>query len=152
MDVSPITLLVTLFENEKSMNEFATKWKLSNKERILGLFIISHRSLHSHSEKCSLKPYQDLIVSNSNNVDFSVRERVRQLMFYHGKITESLELDKWVIPKFPITGLDLRTQGIKPGPEFGRILKKLKKIWMNSYYSDSKDDLLGKIPEISRSK
>ncbi|XP_012553579.1 CCA tRNA nucleotidyltransferase 1, mitochondrial [Hydra vulgaris] len=152
VDVSPVTLLVTLLENEKIMEDFGSKWKLSNKERIMGLFIISHRSLRNYSEKCPLKPYQDLIVLNSSKGDASVRERVRQLMFYHGKITESFELDKWDIPIFPITGLDLKNCGIKQGPEFGKILIKLKKIWMNSYYCDSKEDLLKKIPEISKLK
>ena len=143
--ISAITILVTLLKDVKEVEQFCTKWKLSNCERNLACFIVSHR-FNEDLATDTLKPYQDLLVnlSNPKNIEL-IRENVRQLLYYHAKFTESEELDEWKIPKFPVTGGDLKELGIKPGPDFGKILGKLKTAWIESNFTLTKEFLMGQI-------
>jgi poly(A) polymerase len=53
--------------------------------------------------------------------------------------------DRWPIPRFPLTGQDLITQGFKPGPALGRELARLEDWWIASDFQDGKDSLLRKL-------
>ena len=57
----------------------------------------------------------------------------------------------WVPPEFPMTGTDLKEAGVKPVPEFGKILNQLKQTWKESYYTSTKEDLLEKLEHIMKS-
>lgn len=51
-------------------------------------------------------------------------------------------LQTWDPPVFPVTGTDLIAQGIKPGPAFGEILRRLKTVWADENYTSTKQQLL----------
>ncbi|MFC4235957.1 CCA tRNA nucleotidyltransferase [Thalassospira xianhensis] len=53
------------------------------------------------------------------------------------------------LPKFPVTGEDLIALGVKPGPEMGELIKRLKAVWRASGYSLSSTELLQSLPDIS---
>ena len=46
------------------------------------------------------------------------------------------------IPDFPVAGKDLIATGMKPGPEIGQTLAKLKQAWKDQKFIPSRDDLL----------
>jgi tRNA nucleotidyltransferase/poly(A) polymerase len=48
----------------------------------------------------------------------------------------------WTRPAFPVSGKDLVTKGVQPGPAVGRRLKELEEQWIESGFSLSRDDLL----------
>lgn len=144
-DPQPVTLLVTLIDTCEQARDLCLKWKLSNHEKDLAEFIVSNRHL-SVPEDTPLKPYQDFIVSLSTAVTVDlVRNRVYELLQYEGKLNEYNEIKNWVIPDFPVTGKDLKDHGIKPGREFGKILNSLKDMWVKSYYTLTKENLMSEI-------
>lgn len=53
--------------------------------------------------------------------------------------------------KFPVSGTDLLNLGMKPGPEFGQVLKTLKRRWLSVDKSMSKDDLLAEVKSLKGS-
>jgi len=140
-----VTLLCTLIDNVKDSRDLCAKWKLSNFEKDLSVFITSHR----HAAVCEntpLKPYQDLIVGLSNVTSLElVRNKVIELLNYEGKLEEADAIRVWDVPVFPLTGMDLKEHGIQTGPHFGKTLNKLKEMWMESYYTLSKELLVGEI-------
>lgn len=84
---------------------------------------------------------------NSKNTDI-IRQQVRQLLYYKGKIKESEEIDAWTIPSFPIAGNDLIQQNVKKGPDFGKVLNTLKDMWIDSDYTLTKDFLSDQIQHV----
>ncbi|MGE3873167.1 MAG: CCA tRNA nucleotidyltransferase [Parvibaculaceae bacterium] len=53
--------------------------------------------------------------------------------------------DRWQIPRFPLTGKDLLSRGIKPGPAVGRELSRLEDWWIASDFTADKESLLRKL-------
>lgn len=52
---------------------------------------------------------------------------------------------RWIPPEFPLTGADIVEQGVAPGPDVGRILKRLERHWIDQGFSDGRDALLALI-------
>lgn len=52
----------------------------------------------------------------------------------------------WQQPFFPVTGKDLATRGLLPGPAMGAYLKQLKKNWIESGFHLDKRALLQQVP------
>jgi len=50
--------------------------------------------------------------------------------------------DHWVRPEFPLSGQDLITAGVSPGPAMGRTMKALEALWVRSDFSVDKARLL----------
>ena len=46
------------------------------------------------------------------------------------------------VPDFPVSGADLIATGMKPGPDLGKKLAKLKQQWKAGNFKASKEDLL----------
>jgi len=143
-----VTLLCTLIDNVGDARDICTKWKLSNSERDLAVFIVSHR-YSSVPEDTPLKPYQDLILKLSNVTSVElIRGRVMELLNYEGKLEEANTIAEWEVPWFPVSGMDLKNHGIQTGPSFGKTLNKLKEMWIESYYTLSKDHLMEQVNQI----
>jgi poly(A) polymerase len=49
------------------------------------------------------------------------------------------------VPEFPVTGYDLIKMGMKPGPQYGVVINKLKEIWADSGYTATKEQLLANV-------
>jgi poly(A) polymerase len=49
---------------------------------------------------------------------------------------------KWSPPRFPVTGADLKTIGMAPGPAMGHMLTALEDWWLASDFKPDKDQLL----------
>lgn len=56
----------------------------------------------------------------------------------------------WPIPEFPLKGRDLKSAGVKNGPEMGRILRALKELWVRSGFEADQDKLLVALAMIHR--
>jgi poly(A) polymerase len=57
-------------------------------------------------------------------------------------------LDGWTEPKFPLTGADLQTAGIKPGPDMGRILGELERWWIEADFKPDRSACLTKLRDL----
>ncbi|MGO1118751.1 CCA tRNA nucleotidyltransferase [Rhodovibrionaceae bacterium A322] len=53
----------------------------------------------------------------------------------------------WQMPVFPVTGADLLAQGLTPGPEIGRMLRKLEDWWIAQDYQPDRLDCLARLSE-----
>lgn len=145
--LEPVTILMSLVDTVKEADDLALMLKLSAAERNLGKFIVTHRSTKHDGD--AKKPYQDILASCSNsNVVEKMHQHVDQLLRYRGFHLMATELENWNVPIFPVTGNDLKKLGIKPGPLLGKTLHELKEVWMESYYTLNKEDLLGKVDQL----
>lgn len=70
------------------------------------------------------------------------QSKVCELLKYQGEAALLSELSRWSVPRFPISGHDLRRMGITSGKEIGTTLQKLRDIWKKSHYQMDKDELL----------
>lgn len=145
-----VTLLVPLIEGIEDVDILAKKLKLSNAERQLAKFFATNRIPVEH--EIPLKPYQDILVSVSIKTSEQLRNQVIELLYYHGKGELVKELAEWKVPEFPVNGNDLKELKIKPGPNFGRTLSRLKEIWKESYFVLSREELLEKVENLSQSQ
>jgi len=51
----------------------------------------------------------------------------------------------WEKPDLPVTGADLRAEGIEPGPQLGQALAALEKAWVESDFTLDRSDLLARL-------
>ena len=54
-------------------------------------------------------------------------------------------IDRWVEPRFPLTGADIQAAGVKPGPAFGRMLGALEQWWIAADFQPDRDACLAKL-------
>lgn len=148
--LEPVTILMSLVDSVEEAEDLARSLKLSTAERNLGKFIVTHRTIHN--EEDMRKPYKDIIASCNNMKLIAIlHKHVRQLLLYQGMEDLADELCNWQPPAFPVSGNDLKQTGVKPGPMFGKLLHELRHMWMESYYSLSKEELLEKVEHLKDS-
>lgn len=70
------------------------------------------------------------------------QSKVLELLKYQGEKKLLDELSRWSIPRFPVSGHDLRKLGFTSGKEIGTILQELRDMWKKSHYQMSKEELL----------
>ena len=133
--LKPASLLATLTQTIEEFSDLATTWKLSNSDRYLGKFIITHRE-KTYDRRTSIRYFQDLLV------DEVKLESVLELFQYCDRLEYCASLKEWVVPVLPVNGMDLKAAGVKPGREMGILLKELKEKWVDSGYRLSKEDLM----------
>ena len=133
--LQPVSLLMALVTSSEEAHVLAHRWKLSNNERKLGVFIVEHRAL-AYRADLEIKTCQDMLV------DGVLRQSVLELLHYCNRLELASELEKWTVPKFPVNGRDLQSAGFKPGPGLGRMIRQLQSKWKESYFTLSKEELL----------
>ena len=114
--------------------DLAKRWKLSNVETELLNFLIKHKN-----NPLDQKKVEDMIADGVN------KDLISALATMQGK---KVNTDAKV-PDFPVTGADLIAKGMKPGPEMGATLNKLKQQWKASNFTATKDDLLKEDADLS---
>ena len=140
----PITLLSSLFLTEAEVSAFDKRIKLSRLERLVAVFIVQHKS--GEREFQNLKFFQDILVDNK---DFPPRGHpLFEYLKYIGDSEMLNKLENWEVPKFPISGFDLKQFNVKPGRQAGVILKRLKERWKSSNFISSKEELLASVPSL----
>ncbi|XP_053325169.1 CCA tRNA nucleotidyltransferase 1, mitochondrial [Spea bombifrons] len=140
----PLTLLSALFSHPDAVNKLDLRLKISKEERNMGLFLLKHRRELTADPKDSvpLKPYQDHVI-DSREAD--AHRKVCELLKYQGEEQLLREMERWSLPRFPVSGHDLRRIGISSGKEIGSILQELRECWKESGYQTTKEELLNSI-------
>lgn len=131
----PECAIATQFESLDDVHNFVEKYKLSTNEYTNMVFFVKHAILKDfHS--FGFSDAEDLI---NNGVP---RELIKLVACYHrnGFLEEGIDSIEYT--KFPVSGKDLIAAGHKPGPDMGKTLDKLRKVWEDSRYKLSKDELL----------
>uniref|UniRef100_A0A672QHP2 tRNA nucleotidyltransferase/poly(A) polymerase RNA and SrmB- binding domain-containing protein n=1 Tax=Sinocyclocheilus grahami TaxID=75366 RepID=A0A672QHP2_SINGR len=137
----PMTILTALFRSQDDVEKLDLRLKLSREEKNLSLFLVKYRRdlVKEQDEHDSMKPYTDFII-DSREPDS--QSKVLELLKYQGEKKLLDELSRWSIPRFPVSGHDLRKLGFTSGKEIGTILQELRDMWKKSHYQMSKEELL----------
>lgn len=67
---------------------------------------------------------------------------VLELLHYCGHREVAKELREWRVPRFPMSGRDLKEVGLREGRELGLTLKALRQRWKDSYFTLSTEELV----------
>ena len=114
--------------------DLAKRWKFSNNETELLNFLVKNKN-----NPLDQKKVEDMI---ADGVD---KDLISALATMQGKkVNTDAE-----VPNFPVTGADLIAKGMKPGPEMGATLNKLKQQWKASNFTATKNDLLKEDADLS---
>ncbi|KAI2663773.1 CCA tRNA nucleotidyltransferase 1, mitochondrial [Labeo rohita] len=137
----PMTILAALFRSQEDVEKLDLRLKLSREEKNLGLFLVKYRRdlVKGLDEHDGMKPYTDFII-DSREPDS--QSKVLELLKYQGENKLLDQLSRWSIPRFPVSGHDLRKLGFTSGKEIGTILQELRDTWKKSHYQMSKEELL----------
>jgi len=125
---NPMMNLAVLVNDAK----IAMAWKMSNEQRKELAFYTQHKKT-----KLSKEAMEWLLVDGANP------EWTANLLRMQGQDSLALKARSFKSPEFPLTGKDLIDNGMKPGPDMGKTLAKLKVKWKQSGYKLSKEELLG---------
>lgn len=77
--------------------------------------------------------------------ELDTQAKLCELLKYQGEEKLLAELRRWSVPRFPVSGHDLRRVGVTSGKEIGATLQKLRDIWKKSRYAMDKDELLSHV-------
>ncbi|XP_056381008.1 CCA tRNA nucleotidyltransferase 1, mitochondrial isoform X2 [Hyla sarda] len=140
----PMTLLTALFSHPDGVQKLDLRLKISKEEKGLALFLLKERKelTAEHTEREPLKPFQDY-VTDSRETD--AHKKVCELLKYQGEERLLRQMEQWTLPRFPVSGHDLRRMGISSGKEIGRILQELRESWKESGYQTGKEELLNSV-------
>lgn len=144
LDPKPMTVLASLLKLQDEVLKLDLRLKISKEEKNLGLFLVKYRKdlIKGTDDTVPLKPYQDFI-TDSREPD--AHSKVCELLKYQGQPELLKEMKHWSIPRFPITGHDLRRLGISSGKEIGTVLQELRDRWKKSGYQMQKEELLSHV-------
>ena len=148
-----LILALLILDESKDYEYFCHKYKTSN-------------ALKSRFENIS-KNFENLKIKN-----YLKEENIKKLIYFLGKNNvkdlllfsifvnkkiKAFDLEKMIdyvnsykIPKFPISGDDLKQHGYKSGPELGKRLKLLEKKWIESDFVFNKSFLKNSSNKIKR--
>jgi len=118
--------------------DIAKRWKLSNNEAVLLDFLVKNKNNTLDKTKV-----EHMIA------DGVEKEKIQALAELQGQSKMADHAVTANVPDFPITGADLIAKGMKPGPEMGATLNKLKQQWKQSNFTATKDDLLKEDSDLS---
>ncbi|CAG5121142.1 unnamed protein product [Candidula unifasciata] len=140
-----MTRLTALLEDETDVYKCHERNKISNDELSLALFIVHHRNDRMGENLLSY--------CTKLHLDWSVKEtkvlnKIVELMKYCGHMEVAEEFPKLKLPIFPITGHDLTQNEVPRGPKFAWTLNELRKIWQESEYKLTTEELVKHIPSL----
>ena len=128
----PVTVLVALYNFKAT--RILQSWKASNAQIKLSEFLIKH---------ANTDPFEALAVMGVS------REWAVQLSLLQERdLLVTASLCDWLIPTFPVTGYDLISAGVKPGPIYSEIMRNLKQQWVLSGYTASQQTLLQQVAQM----
>lgn len=140
----PMTVLASLFKAQDDVTKLDLRLKISKEEKNLGLFIVKNRKdlVRAADSSESLRPYQDFVI-DCREPDAAAR--VCELLKYQGEHGLLEQMRGWSVPPFPVSGHDLRKEGVSSGREIGALLQQLRAQWKKSGYQMDKEELLSSI-------
>ncbi|KAL0106527.1 hypothetical protein PUN28_016314 [Cardiocondyla obscurior] len=143
--LKPISLIASMLKNNHEVLKLHERLKLSNFDRDLGFFLVQHRE----QEPCEqvLKPYQKLILLQQAKSYDILRDYAKELLKYQGAIQLLDELERWTIPKFPVSG-SMLINNVSKQKMIGSILLELKKIWIDADFKLTSEQLMDYVPNI----
>ena len=69
-----------------------------------------------------------------------------ELLKYKGDSSLLLSISNWTAPRLPVTGFDLIKAGVEKGKKMTAVLTELTKLWKESDFMMTKEELVEAIP------
>jgi len=93
--LNPVTLAVALLSDLGQVHTLADRLEWSDRERNLGVFIVTHRNL-THLDESDRLPAYRMITVTSLTPDQDIKDFMTQLMFYLGDKDLTEEIPTWM--------------------------------------------------------
>ncbi|CAG4957512.1 unnamed protein product [Colias eurytheme] len=145
LDLHPMSYLAALLNDIDDVTLLNARLKFSGYDRDMTYFIVEHRDDKEASRP--MLPYEKLILNTKIKQKDAI-DYVQEVLKYRGDRNLLEQLNKWEIPVFPVNGKTLKANGVPPGKMYGRIMEKLKNIWIDNEYKQTCDDLVKLIPGV----
>jgi tRNA nucleotidyltransferase/poly(A) polymerase len=133
----PVSLLAAYLGSAAHIEKLADDWHFSNAERQQALLIAGFMEL-PRTVKPSLLTQAKRMVALDQMPQAWLIEALRVIDLR----VSADHLAAWTMPVFPVRGSDLIAAGVRPGPEMGRLLARLRTAWADKNYQLNRDDLL----------
>ncbi|MBR20280.1 MAG: hypothetical protein CMA64_09095 [Euryarchaeota archaeon] len=134
-NTDPVIALAILVDD----TSIANKWKLSNAEAYDLKFYIAYKNKNLTKQQA-----EHLVIDGRD------KSKVINLLKIQGQDSLAGHIEQFQVPEFPVTGTDLIQHGMKPGPNLGTMLNKLKDLWKDNDYNLSADELLSAVSTESK--
>ncbi|KAL4655997.1 CCA tRNA nucleotidyltransferase 1, mitochondrial isoform X1 [Arapaima gigas] len=143
----PMTILSGLFRSCDDVEKLDLRLKISKEEKNMGLFLVKYRRdlVNAPDELDALRPYKDFIIDSR---ELDAQAKVCELLKYQGEEQLLEEMRNWCVPRFPVSGHDLRKMGINSGKEIGSQLQSLRDMWKRSRYRMTREELLSHVSRL----
>jgi len=141
-----ISLLAALMDTPEEAIDLRERLKYTTFERELSIWLIQKRDTIPDPSK-PIRPYQMMVVDNKNKLK-DTHAWTLELLRYQGKLDLMTELENWQIPKFPVSGHELRNEGVPGGKSMNLVIQRLRNAWKASDFEISKESLIQLIPDI----
>ncbi len=135
----PIEKLAVLISNYQ-FNHVKSRWKISNHTAKTLTFLLKNTIPALSSICIDDIPKHISRIGRHHLTALVMAQRILGKCDNYHEIL--IEIDTCKIPDFPISGRDLIRIGMKPGPDMGTMLVKLREKWINNDFSLNKDQLL----------
>ncbi|XP_075997107.1 CCA tRNA nucleotidyltransferase 1, mitochondrial [Genypterus blacodes] len=137
----PVTILASLFHSAEEVEKMDIRLQVSREEKTLAQFLVRHRRelRKDQDDPDSIRPFTDFIIDSR---ELDSQSKVCELLKYQGEEKLLAELSRWAVPRFPVSGHDLRKLGVNSGKEIGAALQQLRDVWKKSRYRMDKEELL----------
>jgi tRNA nucleotidyltransferase/poly(A) polymerase len=122
MGGSAATVLAALVGDSDVALTVADAWKLSRKERETLMHVA--RSVET---ACNLS-----LMDWKKRAVLDGKELALEALCLTDKLDWKDTLTEWEMPVFPLTGADVLSLGVEPGPEVGRRMRACKALWLDS--------------------
>jgi len=138
METKPSSLLFicALLRDHPELETVRDRWKFDNHSFKIMSYVIQLREM-------DIKLYPENIEQKM------LRGEEPHLLYFYAQYTQNYkvmaaleEYKNKPLPKFPITGNDLKSVGVEAGPKIGSLLSSLKDDWIKSGYKLTKEELL----------
>jgi len=139
----PMTLLADLLKTEADVTRFVERLKISRAEKNLALFLTRWREFARTNDSNNAKTFKDLIVDRQKEA--GIKDHVMELLKYKGDASLLGCISNWTAPRLPVTGFDLIKAGVDKGKRMNAVLLELTRIWKESDFSMTKEELIDSV-------
>ncbi|CAG9860389.1 unnamed protein product [Phyllotreta striolata] len=144
LNLNAITLISSLLNDVDEAIALNLRLKLSAFERDLAIYVVENRGPKLHPKP--LMPFQQQILKSISKPANTKKMAVEVLKYNNSPYWE--ELEKWEIPKFPVSGNLLKEKGVEPGKTMGNVMTELKHFWADNDFNLCPEDLMKELPRI----
>ncbi|XP_034193041.1 CCA tRNA nucleotidyltransferase 1, mitochondrial [Osmia lignaria lignaria] len=140
----PVSFLGVMLSNSDEVLQLHNRLKFSAYDRDLAYFLI--RCWNENPPIDALKFYKKMLVHWKGSINVA-KNYVCELLKCKQQFSLAEEVEKTVIPRFPVSGNSLK-EHVKTARMIGIVIKELKDIWLDKDFKLTAEELLQEVPRI----